>query len=237
MRALRVFGAIFILFIGWKFYRVGYQYGVAAWNSTRAFSFLKDWLPAVVGVAVGVIPGSEWERKMKFRYRVIIVIVGFVYSGVLYHAETLADTENTKQLGEAVGSAVTQANNHSDEQFNKVTQRVSSVDGKVDGIGKQLDGTTTTISQNLAKVTDSLGADISKVGKPDPPVPAELRFSLWDPTATLDNPVLVQTISHDANGNFPVDFSFSNVSPTTAESIKSTITLRIHPNTNRGGQC
>jgi len=223
---LRVLGALFVVFLAWKFFRVGYGYGVEAWSSARAFSFLKDWLPAVVGVMVGVVPGSEWEHKMKTRYRISIVIVGFIYSGILYRSQTLSDTDSTKQLRDAIGSAVTQANAHSDEQFGKVTDKVDGVDGKVSKVGSALADTATALSADIQrtadaiqKTSDRLDTSIGKVGKPDPPIPAKLVFSLYEVTATIDKPALYKTVAPDQDGNYAVNWTFANSSESTADSI------------------
>ena len=38
-------------------------------------------------------------------------------------------------------------------------------------------------------------------------------------TATIENPVLTETVQPDTNGDFPVDFGIMNGSPSTAEAI------------------
>jgi hypothetical protein len=48
---------------------------------------------------------------------------------------------------------------------------------------------------------------------------AKLVFTLWDENASLERPTLSQTISPDADGNYPVDFSFGDLSETTAEGV------------------
>jgi len=68
-----------------------------------------------------------------------------------------------------------------------------------------------------------------KVAEPKPIVPiiqeapkpelAKLIFTLWDSNASLEKPVLSQTIAPDADGNYPVDYTFGDLSETTAEMI------------------
>ena len=208
--ALRILGAIFFVFIAWKFYRVGYQYGVAAWSSDRAFGFLKDWLPAVVGVMVGVVPGNDWERKVKNRYRVAIVLIGFIYSGVLYHAETLSNKENTKQLGEAVNQAVVKANDHSDGKFAGLQSEVGTLGGQVQSLGEQL-------GRKLGDINTSIG----KTGKPIPPEPAKLQFSLFRGGLKEEQlPLTTMSVSPDANGNYKIGILAKNISGVSAQGIE-----------------
>jgi len=79
--------------------------------------------------------------------------------------------------------------------------------------------TENDISTKLDQSTSALNAGLGKVGKPEPPVPAKLIFSLWDVTASADKPVLSKTVQPDDDGSFPVEFTFTNASESTADSI------------------
>jgi hypothetical protein len=218
---LRVLGTLFCSVLAWKFYRIGYGYGVEAWSSARAFSFLKDWLPAVVGVAVGVVPGSDWDQKMKTRYRVAVVVVGFIYSAVLYRAQTLSDSESTKQLTVAVGTAVSQANDHSDKQFDKVTKGVEGVDQKLSDTTVSLTTDIQRTDDAIHETSDRLDSSIGRVGKPVPPERPKLAFSLWrDGLTQVEFPLESESLQPNADGTFNVQFVLKNVSPTVAEGIE-----------------
>jgi hypothetical protein len=53
----------------------------------------------------------------------------------------------------------------------------------------------------------------------DPPVPAKLRFTLWEEDPGLTTPILSYPLRPDIDGVFNVDFTVENVSSTTGHSI------------------
>jgi len=57
------------------------------------------------------------------------------------------------------------------------------------------------------------------------PEPAKLVFTLWDDHASLVAPVLSQVVDADADGNYPVSFSFGDKSSTAAENIDAWIEI------------
>ena len=149
---------------------------------------------------------------IKWVWRGSVVVIGFCWSVMLWHQQDLSDRASAAQTASALGSAVSQANDHADQQFKKVQDQVSEVKGS-------LKTTEDNIAAKLDESTSSLNAGLGRVGKPDPPAPAKLVFTLWDQTFTPEDPVLSKTIQPDGDGAFPVEFTVVNVSESMADTI------------------
>jgi hypothetical protein len=125
-----------------------------------------------------------------------------------------------------VTKAVTDANKHSDTQFQAIQQNVGGVDKKVSAVGDSLSQTATSLSNDIQrtsdaiqKTSDRLDASIGKVGKPEPPIPARITFSLWTDNLSEPFPLLARASEPDTDGNYAVDFGFVDSSESTADSI------------------
>jgi hypothetical protein len=163
---------------------------------------------------------------MRVHHRFLIILVGMSSSLLLWHQQSLTEKGVTEAQSKAVNEAVSKANAHSDEKFREVGKSVAGVDQRVGAVGTSLAATTTSLSgyiqktaDAIQKTSDRLDTSIGKVGKPDPPIPAKLVFSLWDTVATAEKPSLSTTANPDSDGNFPVDFTFVDSSETAAEGI------------------
>jgi hypothetical protein len=206
-------GACLLLFL----FRGIYVY----WDSPPLINFLSSWIPFVLSILLAFVPsGKEMKHRwVKYTWRSAVVLIGFTWSLILWHQQILANVSNIAANKVLLTDAITQSNIHSDQQFGKVQENVGTVQKQVTGLGQSIDTTTKTISSDLEKTQAELDASIGKVGKPDPPIPAKLTFTLWDLTATVDNPVLSKTVDPDKDGAFPVEFALINGSESTADTI------------------
>lgn len=186
------------------------------WNSPHLINFLTSWIPLVFSILFAFVPSGKDIKHgwIKWTWRIGVITVGLFCSVLLWHQQAINDVASTQQINQAISTAVSSANQHTDA-------KVGEVEGDVKGISDQ----NVTLSQALAKDTGDINTNLGKVGKPDPPVPAVLTFSLWASTASLDKPVMTQYIQPDSDGNFPIDFSFGDNSQTTAKGIDIWITI------------
>lgn len=191
------------------------------WNSTKLINFLAAWIPFALSVLFAFVPsGKEMKHQLtKWGWRGAVVIVGFLWSAMLWHQQDLSDQVNSKQTKEAIGAAVSQANQHADSQFAKVKENLGGVQSQVTGLGQSL-------SSALEKSTSELNNNLGKVGKPDPPALAKLSFSLWkNGMSTTEWPITSEVIEQEPDGSFEFSFAVKNDSPVEAEKIDVWITL------------
>jgi hypothetical protein len=140
----------------------------------------------------------------------------------LWHQQTLQDAANSSQISGAVNEAVKEANLHSDGQFQDANQHS---DRKFKEVENDLTGLGNAVDAGLKKATGEINTNLVKIGKPEPPTPAVLTFSLWSSEASLEKPLTLQYVPPDSDGNFPVDFTFGNSSQSSAKSIDIWIQL------------
>jgi hypothetical protein len=201
------------------FARIVFLYGDGIWNDAHAINFLAAWIPSVVSVLVAFVPDKDLERRVKLRWRLSIILCGFVYSFVVWHQQDLNDRAASKTTGDAVGRAVSQANSHADEKFEGVQKQVT-------GIGESLDKTQKALSDEVDKSSAALTASIGKVGKPDPPEIPKLRFSLWRDDLRQDTVPLESTsVQADKDGAFEVPFFIMNDSSVVAQNVEIWVQL------------
>jgi hypothetical protein len=204
-----------IIFVCPLIVHFGYRFGPSMWGNLHVVNFIVAWIPFILSVLVAFVPDKELEIHMRVFWRISVIVCGLLYSATLWHAQTLADIQSAKQINDAVDQAVSKANDHSDSKFAGVNQQVGTLGNKVEGVNQQ----QIALDKDFAKATGDINTNLGKVGKPEPPVPAKLVFSLWDTKAIHDQPTLTQTISPDKDGNIPVEFSIVNVSESTADTI------------------
>lgn len=207
LKPLRMAGIQFLACSIVVFIRALYVHGANLWNDPHLVNFAASWIPGIVSVIIGILPEKDWA-KMRIHHRFLIIGVGLTWSTLLWHQQTLNEKNTLVAQTAIVNSAVAQANTHSDTKFGEVTQEVGQLQQQVQGVGSQIG---VTLGQ--------IGTDIDKVGKPDPPKLAKLEFGLWEPNVSIDKPPLQRTISPDKDGNYPVDFMFTNSSDIAAEVI------------------
>jgi hypothetical protein len=224
-RAGYFFGSLILCFLVVHY---GRMFGPKAWGSLRLVNTVVNLTPTLLSILFAFVVDKDLADRMKWRwlFRFTVISIGAGLSMLLWHQQALSDIQSNKQIQDAVTQAVTDANKHSDKQFQAVQQNVGGVDRKVSAVGDSLAQTATDLSSDIQrtsdaiqKTSDRLDASIGKVGKPDPPIPAKLVFSLWDAKSTSDNPTLKTAIQPDKDGSYPVDFTFINDSSTTAETI------------------
>ncbi|MGB6265172.1 MAG: hypothetical protein WBF56_05450, partial [Candidatus Acidiferrales bacterium] len=191
------------------------------WGDLRFVNYFVAFIPTILSILFAFVIDKELERRMKMLWRVGIVLCGFLYSAALWHQQSLTDKSDIATQTAIVNDAVSRANKHSDESFAGVQKNVGDLGEEVKGVNKQ----QVQLAQDFSKATGDIDANLGKVGRPDPPIPAKLVLSLWTDSATAENPVLSETVQPDAGGNFPVDFSFANASESVAESIDFWIQL------------
>jgi len=92
------------------------------WNSPELINFLAAWIPFVLSVLFAFVPaGKEMKHEwMKWSWRGGVVAIGFFWSVMLWHQQDLNSQTSAAQTQGALGSAVSQANSHADQQFKKV---------------------------------------------------------------------------------------------------------------------
>jgi hypothetical protein len=204
-------GAIFILMVR-VVVHFSRRWFPTIWDDLHFVNFIVAAIPTVLSILFAFVIDKDLESHMRIRWRISIVGVGMLYSLFLWHQQDLTDRENAKQTASAIGTAVTQANAHSDKKLGEVQKQVI-------GLGSSLSQTQQSLQSQIGKTETDLNTSIGKVGKPEPPVPAKLVFSLWDIAASADHPVLLKAVHPDKDGNFPIEFSFINASESTADQI------------------
>jgi hypothetical protein len=189
------------------------------WGDLRFVNYFVAFIPTLFSILFAFIVDKDLEIHFRKLWRLGIVACGILYSVALWHQQKLTDQDNLNTQQKIVNDAVSKANAHSDQQFAGVQQNVGALGGQVTGLSQSLNATTSTISSALEKSTSQLNDSIGKVTQPEPIKPAVLIFSLWDMAATLDKPVVSKFIQPDNDGNYSIDFSFTNVSESTADAI------------------
>ena len=186
------------------------------WGDLRFVNYFVAFIPTILSILFAFVIDKELERHMRTMWRIGIVACGILYSVALWHQQELTDKSNLETQKTIVSDAVKQANSHSDEKFVDVHKEVQGVKADVQGVKKDL---ADQIDKTVSKSTFSLNESIGKVGKPVSPEAARVLFSLWKDNVSDGVPELTRTVSQGSDGNFSVDFSFTDVSTTTAESL------------------
>jgi hypothetical protein len=192
------------------------------WNDVRLVNFLAAWIPFVLSILLAFVPEHKMTTIKKLLWRGSVIFVGFVWSAVLWHQQVVTDATARKDQEHIVASAVTKANEHSDQKIGAVQKDVQGVKTDVGGVKSDLKETKDTLSNMVSESEEAITSGLSKVGKPEPPELARLQFTLFpppdDPEARL--PILTRSISQDKDGNVSVDVSFTNTSGTAADTVE-----------------
>ena len=184
-------------------------------------NFLAAFYPVPLSVFTAFLPDMERSEKMRPVWRIGIVAAGLLYSLILWHQQTINLANSRQDQKEIVSAAVSKSNMHADQQIEGVRQNLKEVsthsDEQISTVKSELKDTTQTLSELVSKTTSALGVSISKVGKPDPPAPAKLQFTLWGQGAPW--PVLTSSLRPDKDGVFSVEYAASNLSSTSANNV------------------
>ena len=189
------------------------------WANLHFVNFIVASIPTILSMLFAFVIDKDLEHHMRKRWRLSIVAVGLIYSFFLWHQQDLNDQANVKQTNDAVAAAVQTANAHTDEQFRSANQHADAQFGAVQKNVKGISDQNVALSQALVTATGAINTNLGKVGKPDPPVQAALNFTLWGDNVSIYQPLKTQYLQPDADGNFPVEFSFGDVSTASAKAI------------------
>jgi hypothetical protein len=190
-----------ISWLGWGVY--------VYWNDSKLVNFLASWIPFVLTVLIAFVPDQNMSPVRKFWWRAAVIVAGFGWSAVLWHQQVI--TEIAAQADQA--RIVTDANTHSDAQFDKVEKELAST--KTD-LGTRI----VKVPSLLTQTESHLDASIGKVGIV-PEKHAQLRFSFWtikaDELSTTEIALLPE-FSGDY-GVYIFDVTTTNISDTTAKDV------------------
>jgi hypothetical protein len=210
---LRIAAGLLLVCIFVVIARFIYLYWGSFWNSAHTINFLVAWIPSVLSVLVAFVPEKDLERRMRLRWRFAVVAFGFIYSLMLWHQQGLNDLANSQQTQTAISTAVSQANDHSDKQFDR-TQ------GQITDVRNNLETTEKNLASKVDESTSTISTGLGKVGKPEPPELPKLQFSLWkDDIQVAETPILTETVQQEDDGTIPVEFFFTNISNVAADSV------------------
>jgi hypothetical protein len=171
-----------------------------------------DCIPFLAGIIFALWPREV--SSMHNAWRIVILAGGLIWSGLLARRDYLDLQASKRELQNAVTSAVSSANQHSDQQLFGLKTEVGDVSTTLNG---RLDRVVNEVSKSDSDITGAIG----KVIIP-PPKYAQLQFSLFpsDPNARISPPLLAETVSPNEDGSFSVDFLATNISDTAAASLE-----------------
>jgi hypothetical protein len=185
------------------------------WNDVRLVNFLAAWIPFVLSILLAFVPEHEMTSTKKLLWRSSVILVGLVWSIVLWHQQIVTDLVSREDSENMVANAVNKANAHSDPKIEAVQTEVKGVKTDVGGVKSDLRDTKDALSKMVSKSEYDITESLGKVGKPEPPELAKLRFSLVDEQVRDqgDN----ETLTIGSDGTYTVDFLVTNDSNVQAE--------------------
>jgi hypothetical protein len=189
---------------------------------------------------LGILGGHVATDRTPYRW--MFYLGGIALAGIIlitgirnYQSALRAQTPEQivmKAVGDAnqhTDTAVDGANKHTDAQVAMVRDDLKGAtahsDQQISMVRGDLKGAIGTLTELFSKTETDLNASIGKVGKPDPPVPSQLEFSLWSDDLKSPSPLLATSLRPNKDGIFTVDFSAFNRSKTAAHSVDIWIDL------------
>lgn len=169
-------------------------------------------LTAFLALLAGHVATEKRLYRWLFWVGGIMLAAFFVITGVRTYRTTLI----SKTPEQIVMAAVGEANGHTDKAIDAANMHTDSEVGMVRNDLNDVRSGLESLSNQFNQGNADLKESISKVGKPDPPTPANLTFTLWSEDAF---PVLMSSLKPDKDGIFTVDFSVENTSITSARAI------------------
>lgn len=154
------------------------------------------------------------SSRSKLLWRSGVILIGFVWSVVLWHQQVVTEVSARLDQQSIVQSAVNQSNQHSDKKIGAVQDDLKGVKTDIHGIQADVQGVKNAVSQSTSTLSESIG----KVGKPAPPELAKLQFTIAD-DSTTNLPVLERDIPKDKDGNVSVEVTFTNTSDVSADTV------------------
>jgi hypothetical protein len=180
-----------------------------AWGNLRFVNYFVAFIPTILSILFAFVVDKDLGGRVKFAWRVGIVTCGFLYSVALWHQQVLTDKSILDTQSKIVNDAVSQANQHSDEQTKAVRQDVQGVKSDLSDLKADLHQSTSDITSGLGRI------------KPEPPKRARLQVSLFrEDLRVADLPMLRSSITADNDGVVPIDIFLTNVSDTPAEVLE-----------------
>lgn len=190
----------------------------------KLVNFASAWFPFALSVFVAFIPDFEKAERLRPVWRICIIALGFIYSAVLWQQQGINLEAGRKDQDAIVqkanthtDSAIDRANQHTDSAMEGANRHTDSEVGMVredlNDVRRGLESLVAQYNQGNADLKDS----ISKVGKPEPPTPASLLFSLWSEDVVY--PSLSAALRPDKEGVITVDWALLNMSPTAAHTV------------------
>ncbi len=175
------------------------------WNNLNIINFLAAWIPFVISIFIAFVPEREMTVRQKWFWRSGVIVIGFIWSAVLWHQQVIMDTAAKTGQAEIVTKAVTQSNEHSDEQIAIVRDDVK--------------GVKNYLGERMNQSEFNLNNSISKVNKPIAPELAYLQIYFWkdidarEVGRTLSNHERVQVI----DGKLHLEMMVTNYGPAEAK--------------------
>jgi hypothetical protein len=178
------------------------------WDNPQLVNYAVACIPVILTILIAFVPDL---RRAPVRWRIAIVAIGLIWSGLLWRQLVQAEREQAKVareqirvVAEAVSTAVAQSveksNKHSDTHSEQQTEAVKK---ELHVEMRQFAG---TVTGEFAKDT----ATIAEKAKPAPPGIAKLAFT-FAPFASVD--ALITTIhAHVVDGAVTVSLAVGNIS-------------------------
>ena len=215
-KLLRAVAAIILVFVIYFLVRA-YMHWSDPDREYKLINFAAAWFPFAVSVFAAFIPDFEKAERMRPVWRIGIIAVGLAYSIILWYQQSV----NISAARNDQEATIRKSNEHTDQKFNDLQQHMDSETFKfTDQIKSVQDGLAGLMNQ----MQSNLGKRIGEVGKPEPPMRAQIQFSLWG-EQTKDFPKLVETLERDSEGVFKVYWTGMNTSDVAAENLEFWIVL------------
>lgn len=180
----------------------------------KLVNFLAAWYPFAVSVFIAFIPDFEKFEKFRRWWRVLIVILGLFYSGILWYQQSV----NVAEARTDQQNAIQQSNRHADAEFSRLKLHMDTEMTKSRSQLSQVQGDLTNLVNGM---TLNLDRSIEKIGKPTPQQLARLEFGFWKDTSS--NITLLPTRTNITLGkgdSFSVGLTAHNITDTAAKNLE-----------------
>lgn len=185
----------------------------------KLINFAAAWFPFAVSIFVAFIPDFEKAERMRPIWRVGIIAVGLAYSVILWYQQSV----NVSAARHDQEVTIEKSDEHADQKFNDLQKHLDLETSKSTG---QVESVQDGLSDLMNQMQANLNKRIGEVGKPVPPELAKLQFSLWnDSMKSTDFPILSEFLKRGPDMNVTIDFTFTDISSTAADSTEVMVLL------------
>lgn len=167
---------------------------------TVAVHAVVDCLPFLASILFALWPEVS---KAHIAWRVAIIIVGLAWSGLLVKKDYLDLQAAKRDEQNIVATAVEDANNHSDQQINRLRSEVKN----------QFSGLSHEVEEGDTSITGAMGKLMPNSEN------ALVKFSLL-PAMDINTPILSESLPLDKDGVVSVEFMATNISDVAASSLE-----------------